>query len=114
MDEERITLTVPQKKSVLQSQGGKKVIKLPEEVTITAKRKGTERREKPTPPPLPIKPIATAKPLPSQRGKKVKSSAQPVRHLNADCSELYNPGHSFPALDPIGERVEGRGPLLRE
>ena len=48
------------------------------------------------------------------RGEKVQPSAQLVLHLKADCSELYNPGHSFPALDPIGERVEGSGPLLRE
>ena len=108
---ERTTFTVPQRKSVLLSQRG--VMKLPEEATITAERRGTRERGKPTPPPLPARP-ATARNLPSQRGEKVKPSAQLVLHLKADCSELYNPGRSFPALDPIGERVEGSGPLLRE
>ena len=111
MADERTTFIVPQRKSVqlLQRKG---VIKQPEEATITAKREVTKRRGKPTPPPLPAKPN-TAGTLPSQE-EKVQPSFQLVHHLNTDCSELSNPGHSFPALNPMGERVEGSGPLMRE
>jgi hypothetical protein len=87
MAEERTTFSVPQRKSVLLLRKGKKV-KLPEEATITAKRKRTERRGKPRPPPLPAKPTAAAKTLPTERGEKVKPSSQLLGHLNTDCSEL--------------------------
>ena len=89
------------------------MLKLHEEATITARAQGNEEEGEANTTTAASKP-ATARDVTLAEGEKVKPSAQLVLHLKADCSELYNPGHSFPALDPIGERVEGSGPLLRE